>query len=194
MAESIFPVMRKRLLLICFILQATLAFSQSDLLVLKKRNHTVQTWVKGSPIYFQFSNMQWISGYVKNIFKDSLLIDMFIIRRYVNQLGVFAVDTGKAGLLKLHVKEIYAVPTRKKYRSLFTTGGFYQIGSAAYMALNITNSLIKGEQVFGPENNKRLGIAAAVFAFGTMLSSTEKEEIILGKKYTMEIWNAGSTP
>jgi hypothetical protein len=186
--------MRKRLLLICFILQATLAFSQSNLLVLKKKNHTVQTWVEGSPIYFQFSNKQWITGYVKDIIKDSLLIDMFIVRRYVNQLGVFAVDTGKAGLLKLHVKEIYAVPTRKRSRSLLTMGGFYQIGSAAYMALNITNSLLKGEQVFSPENNKRLGIAAAVFAFGTLLSATEKEEIVLGKKYKMEIWHAGNTP
>lgn len=186
--------MRKQLLLIGFVLQVTFAFPQSDLLVLKKKNHTVQTWVKGSPIYFQFSSKQWISGYIKNIIKDSLLIDMFIVRRYVNQLGVFAVDTGKAGLLKLHVKEIYAIPTRKRNRSLLTRGGFYQIGSAAYATLNITNSLIRGEQVFSPENSKRLGIAAAVFAFGTLLSSTEKEEIVLGKKYKMEIWHAGNAP
>jgi hypothetical protein len=186
--------MRKRLLLICFILQATLAFSQSDLLVLKKKNHTVQTWVEGSPIYFQFSNKQWITGYVKDIIKDSLLIDMFIVRRYVNQLGVFAVDTGKAGLLKLHVKEIYAVPTRKRSRSLFATGGLYQIGSAVYVALNIINSLIRNEQVFSQQNSKQIAIAAGVFAFGTVLSATEKEEIVLGKKYRMEIWHAGNTP
>ncbi len=155
--------------------------------MLKKNNRIIQTWVKGSTIGFQFSNKQWIQGNIKDIIKDSLLIDIIVERRYINQWGLIATDIGSGGLLKLHVKEIYSVPKKNKNVSIFTNGALYQLGGAAYMFLNIANSLIKNEQVFSARNLSRIGIAAGVFAFGTILSLTHKDNVVLGKKYTMQV-------
>lgn len=179
--------MRKRLLVLVFIALSLPAISQSNLLVLKKKNRVVQTWIKGSVINFQFSSMQWIQGYIRGLTRDSISVEMFSVRRYVNQWGVFAIDSGKMGVLKLHVKEVYAVPQRRFARSIFEEGGLYQLGSGAYVLLNIANSLIKNDQVFSARNLTGMGIAAGVFAFGTFLSSMQKEKLVLGKKYTLEI-------
>jgi hypothetical protein len=162
------------------------AFSQSDLLVLKQRNQTIQSWVSGSLINFQFSNKQWIQGIVKNVKQDTILLEQIIIKQVPNQFGFPTIDTFKMGLMKLHVNEVYGMPKRNFSSGLIANGTLFQLGSGAYMFLNIFNSLVQNDQVFSSANLTRLGIAGGVFLIGTILHNSHKTYITLGKKYTLE--------
>ncbi len=183
----------KPLLILLFLVFGVLtAFSQDDLLVLKQRNQTVQTWIPGSIINFQFSSRQWIQGIIKHIRNDSILIEQIILRTVPNQFGFASIDTAKMGLMKLHVKEIYGMPKRSSGGSMFTNGALFMLGSAAYVFVNLFNTLIHKEPIFAPPNGTRLGVAAGVFAFGLLLQSNHKEYVVLGKKYTMETIHIGN--
>lgn len=168
----------------CAILLNTSA--QSDLMVLKKRNHVVQTWVKGSFIDFQFSSRQWIQGYIKDILHDSLIIDQFVINKVPGPLGFARFDTARMGPFKLHIKEIYGLPKRTYGSSIISSGALFQLGGGAYIFLNIFNSLTKKEPVFGSRNLTGIGIAAGVFLFGKILEWSHQPFVVIGKKYRLE--------
>jgi hypothetical protein len=180
----------KKLLLFLLLAPALHSTAQMDLLVLKNKNRTLQTWIKGSEINFQFSSKQWIRGYIKDIRNDSLLVDMFTVRSVYTELGVFRLDTGRMGMLKLHIKEIYAVPNRT-HTNLFNSGALFKIAGASIISANIFNSLIRKEQVFSSRNLTTIGIAGGVFAIGTLLSSVHKTSVVLGGRYTLRILSGG---
>ena len=186
--------MRKLLLTLLFSAVILTAFSQSDLLVLKQKNHTIQTWVPGSFINFQFSSKQWIQGIIKTIRNDSVILEQIILRQVPNRFGFPTIDTAKMGILKLHVKEIYGMPKRNFSSGIISNGILFQMGSAAYIFLNIFNSLIHKQEIFNPQNLTGIGIAAGVFAIGTLLRAGHKTYIILGKKYTMETIRIANNP
>ncbi len=94
--------------------------------------------------------------------------------------------------MKFHVKEIYGMPKRDFGSSMFSNGSLFQLGSAAYIFLNIFNSLIHNETVFSSTNLQNLGIAGGVFLIGTLLASTHKTYVVLGKKYTMKTIHTGN--
>ena len=71
----------QKLLLLFFVLLALNVKAQTDLLLLKKRGITQKTFVKGSYIHFKFLIEQWIEGSIKEMRNDSLLVNMFSIRR-----------------------------------------------------------------------------------------------------------------
>lgn len=178
--------MKQLLAFFLFMILSTYSFSQSDLLVLKQRNQIIQTWVPGSYINFQFSSKQWLQGIIKYIRNDSIIMEQIALRQVPTQLGYPTIDTAKLGIMKLHVNEIYGIPKRNMRSGIITNGSLFRLGSAAYIFLNIFNSLIRGEQVFGPQNLPGLSIAASVFVVGKILQATHKEFITLGKKYSME--------
>lgn len=162
------------------------SFSQSDLLVMKQKNQVIQTWIPGSVINFQFSNKQWIEGIIKTIRNDSILMEQIVVRTIPDAFGFPRIDTAKLGLLKLHVNEIYGMPRRNFGGDIFSNGALFQLGSGAYIFLNIFNSLIHNEQVFSSVNLTRLGIAGGVFVIGSLLSASHKTYIVIGKKYHMQ--------
>jgi hypothetical protein len=161
------------------------SYSQSDILVLKQRSRTIQTWIPGSIIDFQFSSRQWIQGIIKTIRNDSIIMEQIVIRQIPNQFGFPTIDTAKLGIMKLHVKEIYGMP-KKDYAGIITNGALFKLGSGAYIFLNIVNSLIKSDPLFSAVNAKRLGIAGGVFLLGTVLGLSHQNYIVLGKRYTMQ--------
>ena len=180
------PYVKPLLILYLFTFSTGYAYSQSDILVLKQKNQTIQTWVPGSVINFQFSSKQWIQGIIKMVRNDSITIEQIDVRQVPNQFGFPTIDTAKLGILKLHVNEIYGMPKRNFGSSIISNGALFKLGSGAYLFLNIVNSLIQNEQVFSSANLTRIGIAGGVFIIGSLLSASHKTYIILGKKYTME--------
>lgn len=152
---------------------------------MKQRNRVIQTWIPGSIIDFQFSNKQWIEGIIKTVRNDSILMEQISLREVPNQFGFLRIDTARLGLLKLHVNEIYGMPKRNFGTGIFSNGILFQLGSGAYMFLNIFNSLIHNEQVFSSVNLTRLGIAGSVFIIGSLLRASHKTYIVIGKKYSM---------
>jgi hypothetical protein len=171
----------KLLILLLFCTSSLVAFSQNDLLVLKQRNHVVQTWVTGSYIDFQFSSKQWIQGRIKKILHDSLVIDQMILK-----FSFSGIDSTHFGLFKLHVKEICGLPKKTYGGGFISNGRLFQLGGAAYILVNIFNSINHQGQVFSQKNLTGIGIAAGVFIIGKLLASTYKSFIVIGKKYTLE--------
>ena len=152
---------------------------------MKQKNQVIQTWIPGSVIDFQFSNKQWIEGIIKTVRNDSILMEQIVVRTVPDGFGFPKIDTAKLGLLKLHVNEIYGMPKRNFGGGIFSNGTLFQLGSGAYIFLNLFNSLIHNEQVFSSVNLTRLGIAGGVFVVGSLLSASHKTYIVIGKKYTM---------
>jgi hypothetical protein len=180
--------MKQLLIILCFLTGTVHAFSQSDLLILKQRNQTIQTWIPGSIINFQFSSKQWLLGIIKTIRNDSIVMEQINIIQVPNQFGFPAIDTAKLGIMKFHVNEIYGMP-KKDYAGIFTNGVLLKLGSGAFIFLNLVNSLIHNEALFSSGNVTRLGIAGAVYLAGTILGLSHKTYIVLGKKYKMEVIN-----
>ncbi len=153
--------------------------------MLRKRNKTIHTYFESGYIQLQLSNHQWIEGRLKKIKADSLFIDQMLLRQVGNFWGLPTVDTMRLGLYKIHINEVYAMPKEKESFAFFRNGVLFQAAGAGYMGLNIINGLGKSEPVFEGDNLGKLGIAAGVFAVGTLLSATYKNTCVLGKKYML---------
>ena len=159
--------------------------AQKDLLLLKHKTKSVQTWTSGSYILFQFSSKQWIEGIIKSIKNDSLLIDQIQVRQVGNQFGYLTLDTVHFGLLKLHINEVYGLPQKSFHTNMLNNGTLLVMGSTAYVFLNLVNSLVKNDAILGPDNLPKLGIAVGGFILGKLLQSTHKDFIQIGPKYTL---------
>jgi hypothetical protein len=171
-------------LLICLFFSFSV-MAQKDVLMLKQNSQTLQSWTSGSYILFQFSSKQWIEGIIKKIQNDSVTIDQIQVRQVGNQFGLPTIDTAHFGILKFHINEIYGMPKRGMSSNMFSNGSLFQLGSAAYILLNVANSLIKADPVFGSDNLPKLGIAAGFFVIGKILQNSHKSYLQMGKKYRM---------
>ena len=184
-----FSAMKHLLIVILLTIYSFSLTAQTDLLVMKKGGQTIQTWVPGSYIRFQFSSKQWIEGLIKVIRNDSITVDQIALYKVPTITGFPRIDTAHMGLLKLHVREIYGMPKRNYGSAIFSNGALLKLGSGAFIFLNIVNSLIRNEAVFSSTNLNRLGVAGGVFVTGMVLSSFHKTYITLGKKYTLKTIN-----
>lgn len=168
-----------------FLCCALATFAQPGFVVLRKHNQTIKTYFPTSYIIFQLSNKQWIEGRIKTIKDDSIYLNQMALRHVINYLGLFAIDTVRLGIFKVSVNEIYALPKEKESFGFIKNGSLLQIGAIGYTGLNIINGLGKSEPVFEGDNLTNLGVAAGVFALGTLLHSTYHSTYILGKKYML---------
>jgi len=162
-------------------------WSQSGILVFKKKNQNIQSWVKDDYIRFQYVTTQWLEGRIKRIDKDSIFVNCYVTRQIANQFGFPTIDTSWFGLMGIHISEIIGMPGSRYRGGLFTNGSLLKIGSAGYVFLNLFNSLESGEPVFASYNLRRIGIAAAVFLVGHLQSLKYKSYIRMGKKYSMHV-------
>ena len=171
------------------VLTVTASYAQmGNTLVLKEKGRTIQSWIEKDCITFRFSNTQWIEGKIKNILKDSLLINMYRAQQSPTAFGGFRVDTTWLGFLKISINEISGLP-RSRYKSgMFSNGILFRLASSAYMFLNITNSLIKGYPVFDAANTTRLLIAAGFYGIGTLQKQKHKDYLPIGKRYKVAIY------
>ncbi|MEI8111395.1 MAG: hypothetical protein WCH59_10430 [Chitinophagia bacterium] len=166
--------------------------AQSDWLVLKKKERTLQSWTVGSYIIFRFSNQQWIEGFVRKVQQDSVWINQVHINRVFNNMGFFSFDTSNMGIMRIHVNEISAVPKKNFSYNIFSNGKLFQLGSAAFIFLNVFNSAIHREPVFASDNVPRLGVAGGIFLLGTLLASSNRTYWEAGKKYHFAILQLGT--
>jgi len=173
------------LVILIFSLNISL-FAQADILLLQKNDQTIKTWVNGSLINFQFSNYQWITGVIKMIRNDSISVRQMEIRTIPDRFGFTTIDTAWFGTIKLHVNEIRAMPKKVMRGKFITNGSLLQLGSLAYIFLNLVNGFILNQSNTTRTNLTSLGIAGGAFIAGTILKATHKEDILLGKKYTMK--------
>jgi len=170
-----------------FLLLSIYTSAQTDLLVFKKKDRTIQSWSSGSYIVFQMENRQWLEGFVRKVWRDSVRVDLVKFNRVVNNWGFYSIDTARMGLIDLHVKELRALPKKNFSYNIFTNGQLFKLGAIGYATLNIINTLSSNEPVFAPDNASKLGIAGLVFLGGAVLGSFHRTYWEVGKRYRFVI-------
>lgn len=188
--------MIKLILAIFFSCCTSLLFAQSDVLVYKKGDKTIQYFYKDSYISFQLNNQEWMKGFITNIKNDSFYFTKEIVRYYT-----MGSDTTRIAGYQYALSDIYAMQKKgvqidyigdrfkiimdggHKHWYWIKSGWIFRMGAAGYAALNVANGLIKNDFAFA---GSKLGIAAGVFAVGMILKKTYKLTHRLGKKYHFE--------
>ncbi|MFN7274179.1 MAG: hypothetical protein ACK5VF_03745 [Bacteroidota bacterium] len=179
--------MRQGTFILMFLLLSACASAQTDLLAFKKNGRTIQSWSSGSYIVFQMENRQWLEGFVRKVWRDSVRVDLVKFNRVVNNWGFYSMDTARMGLIDLHVKELRALPKKNFSYNIFTNGQLFKLGAIGYTSLNIINNLSSKDPVFAPENASRLGIAGLVYLGGALLGSFHRTYWEVGKRYRFVI-------
>jgi len=171
-------------LLFILLLLSKISIAQ-DFIVLKKNSHVIQTWFSGQPIFAQLTNGAWVNAIIKNIELDTLYLRPFALQIVANRFGMPITDTVFYSLMKAGVNNLHAFP-KNESMPYVKNGSILQLGGGGYLLLNIINTLSNNEPVFGSKNISHVGIAAAVFAIGTIIHATHKTNYIVGKKYHVE--------
>jgi hypothetical protein len=174
-------------------------YSQQTILLLRKKNKTIQDFWIGSTIAFQLQGDQWQKGEIIEIRNDS-----FYIRSTIAKYNLYSVDTFYLPLQGFSISDVYAMPKKGilvDYKNgefqisrsgghvhwyWIKSGWIFRVVGIGYAILNVANGLISNDFSFS-ENKTQLGIAAALIATGVLLKRTYKVTFKLGKKYHLQI-------
>jgi hypothetical protein len=171
-------------------------YSQHGVLLFRKKNKTLNTYLKGSYIAFQLESHQWIAGIINRVQKDSVYLKPLEI-----VYGVLHNDTLATEVVGFALTEVYAMPkpgVQVDYdHGIFEisksgghvhwywikSGWIFRVLGAGYAGLVITNGIIQNDLSLA---GSKLGIAAVVFLFGEILHLSYTPTLRLGKKYHLE--------
>ena len=188
--------MRKLLLAVTFTGLFTVAFSQPNFIVYKKKNTTLANFFTGTFITFQLENKEWIKGVITDIGKDS-----FSLKKQYIIYNMMGNDTFHIAGFNYAISDVYAMPKPgvqvdyidKKWRITgqgghvhwyWVKGGwiFRTIG-VGYVGLELANSVINNH----PVNAAGFVVAGAAALTGVLLYNTYKLTHNLGKKRYLKI-------
>jgi hypothetical protein len=174
---------------ICLLTKATIVEAQSgNVLILKDRGVTIKSFTKDNYIQFEFSNRQWITGQIQWIKSDSIQVKQYVLQTAMTAYGTYGQDTLRLGLLTLHINEIRAFAKDKgRYQSVFANGSFLKFGGVLYSGLNITNSIINKEAVFGSKNLPSIAGGVVSYLIGKWMAKKNPPYRPIGKRFSVEI-------
>lgn len=175
-------------LALAFICFGQLSAQGGKLLALKDRGVIVHSFVKGSYINIELSNHSWVTGYVELVQPDSVKINQFALQKITTVYGTWGEDTLRLGQLTIGVNEIAAFAHEKgHYSSVFSNGGFLKVAGPLYAGLNITNSLINKDPVFGSRNLPQIAGGVVAWLLGKWQANSNPNYRPIGKRYSIEI-------
>ena len=170
------------------VLHTDLKAQGGKLLLLQDRGVIIRSFTEGNYINFEFSNAQWLTGYIDWIKDDSIQINQFALQGNVTMFGTYAQDTLRIGRLVLHINEIKAfAKDRGRFRSVFTNGAFLKAGGIGYVSLNIINSVIDGDPVFEKNNIPKLAGGLTAWLAGVLVKKSNPDYRPIGKRFSVEI-------
>ena len=176
------------LLALLSVLHTDLRAQGGKLLLLKDRGIIIRSFTEGNYINFEFSNSQWLTGYIDWIRDDSIQINQFALQGNVTMFGTYAQDTLRIGRLVLHINEIKAfAKDRGRFRSVFTNGAVLQAGGIGYTGLNIINSLLEGDPIFEKNNLPKLAGGLTAWLAGVLVKKSNPDYRPIGKRFSVEI-------
>lgn len=167
--------------LLLFTLITTTASAQDDVIMLKRHNYTLHTYMSGDVITLKL-NDSWLTAYIQSVAHDSVYLRPFTTRVIGGGNMLAHIDTTFGITFPVHPNEIQALPREKSF-SLIRNGAIFQIGGGGYLLLNIINTLSDNDPVFGEDNLPNVLIAGGVVALGTVLQLTNKTVYKMNGKY-----------
>jgi len=160
---------------------------ENQILMLKDRGVVVHSYTAGDYINFEFSNKQWLTGYIDWIKNDSVQINQFALQSIITMYGTYGEDTLKLGKLIFHINEIIALPKEKgHFNSVFTNGLFLKTAGIGYVGLNVINSLSNKDPLFVKDNLSKLIGGALTWVGGVLVHKSNPNNRPIGKRYTIE--------
>jgi len=181
------------------LLFSSIVSGQHDILLLKKKQKTIQNFWVGSTITVQTKDRQWQKGEITEIRNDS-----FHILPKVIQYSLYRTDTFYFNPVGLSISDVYAMPKKgvlvdykngefqvntsagHQHWYWIKGGALFKIAGIAYATVTITNGLINGD-LSSSQNLTQLGIAAGLFMVGVLLKNTYKLTWRMGKKYHLVV-------
>ena len=168
-------------------LSAQTNLKEGQILMLKDKGVVVHSFTKGDYIEFEFSNHQWLMGYIDWVRNDSIQINQFALQSVLTMYGTYGEDTLKLGKLAFHINEIIEFPKEKGYyNSVFTNGAFLKAGGIGYLGLNIINSISNKDPLFSNDNLPKLIGGALAWMGGVLIHKTNPNYRPIGKRFSVE--------
>ena len=169
-------------------LEAQSELNGNHILLFKDKGIVVQSYTVGNHLNFEFSNKQWLTGYIDWIRNDSVQINQYALQSTISMFGTYGQDTLQLGKLSFHINEMIAFPKEKGYyNSVFTNGAFLITGGIGYVGLNIFNTLSNKDQIFARDNIPKLIGGVLTWAGGVLIHKTNPNYRPIGKRFTVEI-------
>jgi len=152
--------------------------------------------MKDSYMAFQLKTHQWYAGYIKKIQNDS-----FYLRPLEVIYESMHIDTLYTDIIGFAINDVYAMPKEgvqvdyingdfkinmsagHQHWYWVKSGWLFRIVAVGYAGLTVANGIIQKDFTF---SGNKLGIAAAVFAFGELLKVHYKLTYRMGKKFHLE--------
>lgn len=171
------------------------SYSQSDYLVLKKKNNrTLKTYFPGTFISAVTYSGFTLNGVIRNIRNDSIFVEQQNVYQVGTQFGVPALDT-IVYTLGVYYQEI----VKFNYNSHTGPGGaprsrgssplliprILATGGAGYIVLELINSAYRKEKLNDGNKLVTMGIAAGVATTGIVWMSIARKRDKPGKKYNV---------
>ena len=177
----------KKLLAICLVFNViipviTLAQGSDMVLLKKKNNRTVKSYLSETPIHLITVNGENIKGKIKKIDKDSLFINTYDERAGYTMWGTRVWDTLSIGLTKIHYNEVSEIVKPRAGMSIIKNGYIFLAGGISYALLNVVNSLIEKQPVDGIT----LAKAGGLIIGGWILKKTNKSTVKIGRRYHLQ--------
>lgn len=172
-------------ILLLFFISHTL-HAQSDFLLLKKHHKTLATYYTDSHINFRINTGEWLEGYINKISNDTIILEPYELVYFRTTLGFSSYDTLWKNKRIIEIKSIDAFPRDDKGFGYIKDGFLFQAAGAGYILLNVINTASDHENLFAKGNGTKLGVAAAVFAIGTLMHRTHSPIYKLGGKYKLQ--------
>jgi hypothetical protein len=191
--------MTKLILFTLLLFSSSVAYSQQDFFVFKKRNKTIASFRKDYYIAFQLKNCDWRTGFITKIQNDSFFIKPMVVRYSLT--GLMGSDTTYYSVQPFALTDVYAIPKRgvqidyidgrfqitaeggHQHWYWIKSGWLFRTGAAGYAGLYAVNGIIKNDFSF---SGSKLGVAAGVFLGGVLLHKAYKLTLRVRKKYRLQ--------
>ncbi|MBS1509291.1 MAG: hypothetical protein JST86_00505 [Bacteroidetes bacterium] len=168
------------------IITHTAAAQTADFIVLKKRNHTIQTFFAGSNIQFTTTSGTYIDALINGIKDDTLYLQQFVIQYLPTTFGTLMRDTAGSYHYKFHYNQVAAIgKTAKrgfdtKSNGAILFGGGILLTVASGVVYFVDRKHFSAPLLIG---------SAALGTIGYFLAKGGSSGMAIGKKYHLQYVN-----
>jgi hypothetical protein len=182
--------MKQALLFILLIAIAEVTLSQtSDFVVLKKRNNrTIKTYYPGAFISAVTYNGFAINGFIKDIRKDSIIIQQQERRLMPTDFGsivdtmLYTISIDYHDIKAFHYTSQYTWGRKRGFAQI-TIPRLLKIGGSTFLALELVNTAYRKESITANNKIVSLTIAAGVAVTGFAITYFQNRSDKVGGKY-----------
>jgi hypothetical protein len=161
---------------------------QSDLLILKKKNRTIQSFFPGSEMVFS-ANLRYYDAYVTSIEKDSIFLVQYDVRQVPTNLGVYMLDTVAKYYFSVSYKDITAFGRNKNNFNWAASGGTLFGGGILLTTAGLATWIFSKPKTRYYASPGLVAGSAALAAIGYLIMKKGSGNIKLGKKYSLHYIN-----